>query len=311
MSRRARRRHARDRALIGSSGPYAAVDRRARPLGQRDLAADGALSATSAGAYSSTSGMRAYASSGRLTLAKYDRPFCICQFRSVSRMACRSSRPAVSASSDRGRPLVAAAIERRKVAIRARAGVQGEQRGARPAVARVAPKRRRDTAPTRRRREQRERSGATAGRRRARRRRCSCTRTRRWRHTARASACARRRSIARQLHQARRPRAAGPPRRTAAADRTSTSRSDRAASTRGTFITIVSRQSDFVTSNQKRCSASSDAVRRIAAAATASRRFQRVLQRAGARRTRPRARRRAASAAIAIRRAPTSSRNSA
>ena len=44
----------------------------------------------------------------------------------------------------------------------------------------------------------------------------------------------------------------------------STHRSDR-----GTFSTIVSRQSDFVTSNQKRCSASSQAVRRIAAAARA------------------------------------------
>ena len=51
------------------------------------------------------------------TLAKYDSPFWTCQLRSVSRIACRSSRPAVSARARLGRPVVVAAVERGIVAI--------------------------------------------------------------------------------------------------------------------------------------------------------------------------------------------------
>ncbi len=114
--------------VMSSSGPYAASSvARARSVAAT-LRPIARLSATSAGAYRSTSGSRAYAISGRSVLGDVRQAVADLPVQIGEQDVAPIVEPAVSASTTAAGRLSLTAIERRKVVIRARAGVQRQQR---------------------------------------------------------------------------------------------------------------------------------------------------------------------------------------
>ena len=258
-------------ASIGSSGPYAASSVGPRALGQRDRAADGVVVGDERRRVQQHVGHRARRrSQAARTLAKYVRPFCDLPVQ----VGEQNGAPIVEAGRERrehfSRP-IAAAIERRKIAIRP--ATPAVRRSSAPPPAASLAARRRAASASAGRDEQRDHEM---------RRQVEDVRV--------ADVVAEREDdVGREEHGHQHGATRSPVRASCTRPATASSgaigpnccrRSNQYIAAwspsieRGTFITIVSRQSDLVTSNQNVRERVEHARQADAAGSQSARRFQ-------------------------------------